>query len=167
MVDESIGSFFIGTLGLLVLLAISLIVAVSRVAPRSIVSFKSIALLAIGFHLVHFTEEAVYGFHRLFPELLGLVTWPLWLFLSFNFVWVGVWLIGIFVDPPNRITMTTFWFLGLASTVNAIAHPIFSFLVAGYFPGLVSSPFVGVLGILLLRRLNRASSNGKLPGAAA
>ena len=167
MLGESVGSFIQGTLGLLVVLVISTIITFTRETPRSVISFKSIALIAISFHLLHLGEETVYGFHRLFPELLGLAVWPLWLFLSFNLMWVGVWLVGLFVVPPNRFTITTFWFLALASTVNAFAHPTISILVVGYFPGLISSPFVGVLGILLIRQLNRASNNDKLSEAGA
>jgi hypothetical protein len=54
--------------------------------------------------------------------------------------------------------MTAFWFLAIVSMFNAIAHMALSLLVGGYFPGLISSPLVGVLGTLLARRLHRASS---------
>jgi hypothetical protein len=37
--------------------------------------------------------------------------------------------------------------------ILGVAHPSFSVLAGGYFPGLVTSPVVGVLGGLLLRRL--------------
>ena len=133
---ESLTSFFIGTL-------------------------KAILLTAICFHLFHFAEETVYEFHKLFPQLLGLAPWPVSIFVGFNFAWVIIWLIGIFLVSPNRVTVTTFWFLAIASAINGIAHPVFSILVGGYFPGLVSSPFVGVLGILLVRNLYQASSNAK------
>lgn len=158
---EFVESFITGTIGLLVVLAISTLLAHFRTVPKSIGSFKSILLAAICFHLIHLTEEAVYDFHRLFPELLGLVAWPLSLFLSFNILWAAIWIISASVEFPNRFTLMAFYFLALASAVNAIAHPVLSLLVGGYFPGLISSPFVGVLGIILLRKLTKASSNDK------
>ena len=166
MLGAGVQSFALGTLGLLVVLVISTIIASTKETPKSVTSFRSIVLITISFHALHLGEETVYGFHRLFPELLGLAAWPVWLFLSFNLSWIGVWLFGAFVVSPNRFTMTTFWFLALASTVNAIAHPTFSILVAGYFPGLISSPFVGVFGILLLRQLIRTSNIEELNATA-
>ena len=55
--------------------------------------------------------------------------------------------------------MTAFWFLAIAAAINGFAHPMFSLAVKGYFPGLITSPFVGVLGILLAKKLYRVSRN--------
>lgn len=160
MVD-ALQSFFIGTLGLLVVLVISAVLAFSRATPTNgqIASFRRLLITAVCFHLVHLAEETVTGFHILFPQLLGLAPWPVSIFLSFNIGWVLIWLGGIFLFSLTRFTITTFWFLAIASVVNGIAHPALSFVVGGYFPGLVSSPFVGVLGILIIRRLYHASSH--------
>jgi lipopolysaccharide export LptBFGC system permease protein LptF len=47
MVGESIGSFFVGTLGLSVLLVISGIIAFLRKAPRTNADLKLVVLVAI------------------------------------------------------------------------------------------------------------------------
>jgi len=49
------------------------------------------------------------------------------------------------------------WFLAIASAVNGVAHPVLSLVSGGYFPGLWSSPLVGVAGVFLLRALPRLS----------
>ena len=158
--SEALQSFSIGTLGLLVVLIISAVLALSRATPKIVqfASIRQILVTAICFHLVHLAEETVYGFHVLFPQLLGLAPWPVSVFLAFNFGWVLIWLGGVYIFPLTRITMTTFWFLGIASAMNGIAHPTLSFVVNGYFPGLVTSPVVGLLGILIIRRLYQTSS---------
>lgn len=162
--SEAFQSFSTGTLGLLVILIISAVLAVLRATPKTnqLESIRLILITAICFHLVHLAEETVYEFHVLFPQLLGLAPWPVSVFLAFNFTWVLIWLCGVYFYPLNRITMTTFWFLAIASAINGIAHPVFSLMVDGYFPGLVTSPFVGLLGILLIRRLNQVSSHNRI-----
>ncbi len=159
---DGVQSFFIGTSGLLIVLVISAIITWSRKTPTKVAieSFQTVLVIAICFHLIHLTEETIYGFHEQFPVLLGLAPWPISLFLGFNIAWVIIWLISVFLIAPNRVTITTFWFLALASVVNAFAHPALSILVGGYFPGLISSPGVGILGFVLIRKLHHASDNG-------
>jgi hypothetical protein len=62
----------------------------------------------------------------------------------------------------GRRTRTSFRPLNAASasaiptigcSANGVAHPLLSMRTGGYFPGLVTSLLVGVIGILLLRRL--------------
>jgi hypothetical protein len=53
----------------------------------------------------------------------------------------------------QRIALFPLWFMGIACVVNGLGHPALSARAGGYFPGLVTSPLVGVLGILLLRKL--------------
>ncbi len=158
---ETLQSFFIGTLGLLVILAISAVITFTRAIPTNtqFSSIKWILITALCFHLVHLAEETAFGFHILFPQLLGLTPWPVSVSLVFNIGWVVIWLGNIFLFATTRFTMTIFWFLAIASTINGIAHPALSFLVGGYFPGLITSPFVGVLGILIVRRLYKASNH--------
>jgi hypothetical protein len=57
------------------------------------------------------------------------------------------------------------WFLAIACVANGVIHPILSLAVAGYFPGLWSSPLVGILGVGLLRSMALATSaNGRTYG---
>jgi hypothetical protein len=51
------------------------------------------------------------------------------------------------------VALFPIWFLGIASTLNGIVHPLLSAVKQGYFPALWTSPFVGVAGALLVRRL--------------
>jgi hypothetical protein len=53
----------------------------------------------------------------------------------------------------SRLALFPIWFFALASIGNGIAHPVLAIIARGYFPGLVTSPIVGIVGILLWRRL--------------
>ena len=86
------------------------------------------------------TEEFVTGFHVLLPLLFDLAPLSGELFVGFNVFWLGVWVLA-----------------ALAMCFNGIAHPLLSILSAGYFPGLITSPIVGVLGVLVIRKLFQIS----------
>jgi hypothetical protein len=55
------------------------------------------------------------------------------------------------------------WFLAIASAANGVVHPILSLIVAGYFPGLWTSPLAGLLGAALLRTLLAPPAAGRAP----
>ena len=113
-----------------------------------------ITLLTVLFQAVHFSEELLTGFHERFPALFGLPPIPLWLFVSFNLAWLVIWSLCAWgLAARRRAALFPLWFLGMGCILNGIAHPGLSVLTGGYFPGLVTSPFVGILGIIFFRRL--------------
>jgi len=127
-----------------------------------------IAILAILFQAAHFAEELSTGFHARFPALLGLAPMPLRFFVSFNLAWLAIWSLCVWGPAArSRAALFPLWFLGIASLLNGVAHPTLSALTGGYFPGLVTSPVVGVRGVLLVRRLLLVTRSVALsPGAA-
>jgi hypothetical protein len=99
-------------------------------------------------------EEAVTGFPERFPPLLGLPAWSSDFFVVFNLAWLSIWIlstIGLF--RGYWFALFPIWFFAIASIANGIAHPALALAVRGYFPGLITSPVVGVLGVLLWLRL--------------
>jgi hypothetical protein len=113
-----------------------------------------VTLLTILFQTVHFSEELLTGFHERFPALFGLPPIPRRLFISFNLAWLVIWSLSAWgLAARRRATLFPLWFLGIGCILNSVAHPSLSVLTGGYFPGLVTSPIVGILGVLLLRRL--------------
>lgn len=67
-----------------------------------------------------------------------------------------IWLLAIWAARTGRATLfaaIVLWFLAIAAIGNAIAHPLLAVLAGGYFPGLVTSPFLGLAGLFLARRL--------------
>jgi hypothetical protein len=94
------------------------------------------------------------GFHERFPELLGLAPWPVWFFVSFNLFWLAIWILSAWaLGARRRAAFFPLWFLAIGCSANGVAHPLLSMRTRGYFPGLVTSLLVDVVGILLLRRL--------------
>lgn len=113
-----------------------------------------IAVVAVLAQAAHFTEELVTGFHERFPALFGLPPMPLGFFVPFNLAWLIIWSLCVWgLAARRRAALFPLWFLGIGCIANGVAHPSFSALTGGYFPGLVTSPVVGVLGVLLLRWL--------------
>lgn len=152
----------LGTSGLSVIAVISAWLAATRgVAPPS-KRHQVVRLVCIGvlLHACHFSEELLNGFHVRFPALLGASPWPTPFFVSLNVTWMLIWILSLFLIKSHfRVAVFPIWFLAIASAVNGLAHPIMSLVTGGYFPGLWTSPFVGILGVVLLRTLTSATPN--------
>jgi hypothetical protein len=75
-------------------------------------------------------------------------------FVSFNLFWLAIWILSASAFAARRrAAFFPLWFLAIGCTANGIAHPLLSMRTGGYFPGLVTSLAVGVIGVVLLRRL--------------
>ena len=115
-------------------------------------------MLATGIQGVHFAEEAVTGFHQAFPGLFGLPPMSFPLFVAFNVIWLVIWACSVIgIRSDRSVAVFAAWFLAIAAAVNGIAHPAFAITVGGYFPGLLTSPVIGLAGIWLWWRLHQAS----------
>lgn len=161
-------SIVLGTTGLTLAAIVALALTCSRqkVAPESIVRIRWRGSLAVILQVGHFCEEYIHQFYQSFPAMLGLSPWSKGFFVTFNLVWLFVWamaLAGIAKFP--RAAVFPLWFLAIASALNGIIHPLLAVVVTGYFPGLWSSPFVGVIGVLLFRELVSATRQEAKPGA--
>jgi hypothetical protein len=153
-------SVLAGTSGL----ALVFLISVGLTLARPHVSFEANArhkflglfAVALGAQCLHFTEELLTGFHERFPALLGFAPWSTTFFVSFNLAWIAVWAISaLALRPGFAAALAPLWFLALALLVNGIAHPLLALRAGGYFPGLYTSPLVGVSGALLSARLWR------------
>ena len=130
-------------------------------APSLMRSAVRTALITVLVQATHFAEELVTGFHERFPALFGLAPMPLRFFVAFNVAWLAIWGLAVWgLAARRRAALFPLWFLGIAGVVNGFAHPSLSVFAGGYFPGLLTSPAIGVLGFLLLRRLLRVTQSG-------
>jgi hypothetical protein len=113
-----------------------------------------VAVLAMILQAGHFVEEAATGLNRRLPEVFGLAPVSMESFVTVNVVALVVWAVSaVALAQGSSWALFPFWFLGVASVANAILHPALSLATGGYFPGLVTSPVVGVAGAVLLHRL--------------
>jgi hypothetical protein len=119
--------------------------------------------VCVPLEFIHFLEEYATYFYDGFPRLLGLPPWSLTFFLVFNLSWCVLWVFGaIGIRAGNRVAFFPIWFLAIAMMMNGIAHLLLALWTGGYFSGLVTSPFVGIAGLWLWRRLVTATSGGAL-----
>jgi hypothetical protein len=92
--------------------------------------------------------------------LLGLPAWSPNFFVVFNLIWLSVWILSaIGLRKGYRLALFPVWFFAIGAIVNGIAHPMLAVVAQGYFPGLITSPVVGVLGVLLWLRLQAATTS--------
>lgn len=148
-------------LGLVAMVAVRL--AISRSSPieaaRQRLAASTFLGIATAIQGAHFVEEWITGFHIRFPALLGLDPMPLSFFIAFNLAWIGIWIVSVpLIRLGRRSAFFAAWFLAVAGALNGVAHPIMAIESGGYFPGLITSPFIGIAGVILWQRLHRATS---------
>ncbi len=133
-----------------------------RAAERLAASHALTAALVI--QSVHFAEEAATGFHERLGALLGLPGIPLYFFVVFNVTLLGIWVASVpGLRSARAAAFFAAWFLAIAGMFNGIAHPLLAIAEGGYFPGLVSSPFIGIASVWLWLRLRRATRPSGVP----
>jgi len=151
-------------LGLAALAALLLVLG--RCTPHENVAERRAAARALALAVVvqgiHFAEEAATGLHEQLPALFGLPSIPFSFFVIFNLAWLGIWVASV----PGLLSARSdaffaAWFLAIAGMFNGIAHPLLAIAGGGYFPGLVSSPFIGGASAWVWLRLRRATRPGR------
>jgi hypothetical protein len=142
------------TLAALVALWLALIRRPAVGTPADRRRLARLAALTLAIQAAHFAEELATGFYIRFPQLLGLLPWPRTFFVWFNLLWIAAWTISLpGLRFGARAAYFPTWFLAIGGTTNGLVHPLLALLVSGYFPGLWTSPLIGVAGYLLLRSM--------------
>jgi protein-S-isoprenylcysteine O-methyltransferase Ste14 len=104
--------------------------------------------------VLHVAEEYSTRFYVRFPSELGLAPWSSDFFLIFNLCWLGIWVWAAFgLRAGHTLALFPVWFFAIAAMVNGVAHPLLAARAGGYFPGLLTSPLLGVIGVWLCVRL--------------
>jgi hypothetical protein len=154
-------------LGLAALAALLLVV--TRWSPpehlgERVAASRALALCVL-IQGLHFAEETTTGFHESLGSLLGLPGMPLSVFVVFNVVWLGIWVASIpGLRSARGFAFFAAWFLAIAGMVNGIAHPLLAVAAGRYFPGLLSSPVIGLASVWLWLQLRGATRPRALAG---
>jgi hypothetical protein len=118
--------------------------------------FKICLIYSVGILVqgVHFLEEYFMDFHIIFPGFFG-YTWSGGRYITFNLIYLFLFSAAAWGAVRNvRPAFLIVWFFTLIAGIgNGIFHPLVSVYQGGYFPGLVSSPLLLIIGILLFREL--------------
>src|SRR4051812_44543174 len=161
--NENVRSMFLGPSVLYGVAIAALLLTIKRTpvkySSEEIDGVIGLYLIGVAFQCLHFTEEFVTGFYVRAPEFLGFVAWPTEFFVTFNLIWIAVWLVAaVGIRKGIRIAFFPVWFFAIGMVGNAIWHPLLCLATRGYFPGLFTSPFAGVVGAILLTRLWKMTS---------
>ncbi len=153
-------SFVPSIIALSAMAAVALVLAIARggikADPVALRGTVRVAILAIVCQLLHFAEEAGGELNRRFPEFFGLDPIAMDSFVSVNLVAFAVWVFSVpALMARASAALFPLWFLAVASVSNALLHPALAIATGGYFPGVLTSPVVGVAGFLLLCGLAR------------
>jgi hypothetical protein len=146
----------------------ALILTIARKPPKysaaEIDGIIGLYLVGIAFQCLHFTEEFLTGFYVRAPEFLGFVAWSSEFFVTFNLVWIALWLLAaVGAKREMRVAYFPVWFFAIAMVGNAIWHPLLCLAIRSYFPGLFTSPFAGIIGAILLSRLWKLTDAARAP----
>ena len=146
-------------LGVVFLVSVVVFVARPLSEPDAEASSRLARLFLLGLALqcFHFLEEYRTGLYVRMPELLGLQPLTAEFFVTANSVALGIWILSAAVILKGgdgvELAYLPVWFFALAECLNLVIHPLLAIWAGGYFPGLVTSPVVGVVGVILTRKL--------------
>lgn len=160
--SDELRSILTGTAGLTLaaVAAVGLTIRRRPASPADLAAARVVPWFVAGIavQFAHFSEEFITGFHLRFPALLGLEPWSARFFVNFNLAWLALWLFAApLVRRGIRPVFFFAWFFSLAAMANGVAHPLLALQAGGYFPGVWTSPVLGVLGVVLWRRLWRTT----------
>ncbi len=155
--SDGLRSILLGQAALYAVMAAALGLAFARPVTAEAPQLRALGrlfLIGVACQCVHLIEELVTGFHQELPRLLGLADWSVEFFISFNVIWLALWAgAAAAIESRSRAAFFPIWFFALGMVGNAIWHPLLAMARRGYFPGLFTSPIVGVAGVVVLRRL--------------
>lgn len=137
-------------------LMIGFVVWAARIKTPVEASIMGLYLVAVSIQCIHLLEEYLTGFQTEFPQLFG-YSWTDQQFLTLNLSWLAVFVLtGVGLHYRIRVSFIVVYFFAIIGGIaNGLAHPLLSLMKGGYFPGLVTSPFALVVGLMLLRKLLR------------
>jgi hypothetical protein len=121
---------------------------------KSIIGIYAVAVMV---QCAQLFEEYRTGFYRVFPPVFGADPWSARRFLTFNFVWLVVFLIaGFGLVRGRRGAYLVAMFLAIGGGVlNGLGHIALSIREGGYFPGAYTGAFALAVGTALTYRLMR------------
>ncbi len=115
--------------------------------------------LTIAAQAVHFGEELLTELYVAFPTTFGFPAAQQSVFVWANMTALAVWGAALIALRQGHVlALLPLWFLGLAELLNLFLHPYLALKTGGYYPGVVTAPLVGVLGILTIRQLTRVTA---------
>lgn len=113
-----------------------------------------VVIITIIFQAAHFSEELLTGLDKRLPDFFGLAPMSTQFFITFNLFWLFIWAVSTWgLAKQVRLALFPIWFLAIGSIINGVGHPLLAALTAGYFPGLITAPLMGIMGLLLVKRL--------------
>ena len=118
-------------------------------------------ILGIGFQLIHFAEEYMFGFADKFGPLFGGKPYDHNLFVCFNMAAYFLFILGAIAFYKNfkPLMFVAMFFIVYGMLGNALWHIVYCFMVKGYFPGIYTSLLNLAIAPLLIKKLWKPALN--------
>ena len=148
--------------------AAALILTASRPRLRADLRQSRRLLVVVGLTIaaqaLHFGEELLTELYVAFPTTFGFPAVQQSVFVWVNMTALAVWVAALAaLRQGSVIALLPLWFLGFAELLNLFLHPYLALRTGGYYPGVVTAPLVGVLGIMTIRELARVTAKERTP----
>jgi hypothetical protein len=121
--------------------------------------------IALAWQFVHFVEENQTGFRYRWPvEIFRTEPYGDKEFVAINVVSYAIFILaGVALMGHRReLALPAVFFAVMGVMFNGIQHPLYAWMVRGYFPGLVTSTVDLALGPVLLKRLLTSGSEAAI-----
>lgn len=116
--------------------------------------------LTIFAQVLHFLEELRTQLYVAFPTTFGFPPAQQSTFVWVNITALVIWVAALIaIREGIVIGLLPLWFLGFCELLNLFLHPYLALRAGGYYPGVVTAPIAGALGVLTLWELFRVSAN--------
>jgi hypothetical protein len=119
-------------------------------------TFLPIYFTTLAWQFIHFNEEFLTGFYKLFPIIYGRSPWSPGFFVSVNMVSYFVFVITcllIFTKNMKFLVIPVLFFIVYGAIGNSIAHTWWVVLQKNYFPGFYTAQAYWIIGPLALSKL--------------
>jgi hypothetical protein len=127
--------------------------------PQGVTAFY---MLALAWQLVHFVEENSTGFRYRWPvEIFAAEPYGDRQYVAINALSYAIFIAGgvALMKQRPEFSLPAIFFALMGVMYNGVQHPIYSYLVKGYFPGLFTGIVDLLIGPLLLRRMFSVSES--------
>jgi hypothetical protein len=147
----------LATIFLVVAMLLSYALWVRRTEWPRVETVLGVYALAVLVQCAHLVEEYMSGFYREFPAAFGAIPWSEKRFLTFNLVWLTIFVIsGVALSRRRRAAYLVALFLAIGGGIgNGLGHLALSARDGGYFPGAYTGGLALLVGSILAYRLMR------------
>lgn len=122
-------------------------------------SFVPLFFASFAWQFLHFNEEFVTGFYKLFPMLFGSDPYSVERFVTINMISYFAFSVGcvaVFTKKLKFLVLPMLFYIIYGMIGNAITHTWWVIFHKGYFPGFFTAQVYWILGFIVLNAFTKS-----------